>query len=149
MGIRRLLLLVLCFFCWTNPSSAESIFTTKGCEYSVTFPSEPKYKTSFDPRMGEYTQAQYSTGSKADGFFLRAECVATGDIRNAAINSKEFLQKQIVAYSESNGLQNPEYYYGENELGKYVHVRGFKTIDGVPVTYEAYTYVGAMSFVSS
>jgi hypothetical protein len=148
MRIRVAFLLVLCFLVWTYASYAESTFTTKGCEYSVRFPSQPKYKTGFDPRIGEYTQAQYSAGSKADGFFLRAECIATGDIRNAEINSKEFLQQHIVAYAESNGLQNPEYHYGENELGKYVHVRGFKTIDGVPVTYEAYTYVGDTSFVS-
>ncbi|MCK4742898.1 MAG: hypothetical protein KAT25_03685 [Sulfuriflexus sp.] len=127
---------------------AESIFTAKGCEYSVVFPSTPKYQTAFDPIIGEYTQAQYGAGNKQDGFFLRAECIGAGDITNAEINTKAFLKKQIIAYAESNGLQTPEYHYGEGKLGKYVKVRGFKSISGVPSTYEAYTYVGTRSFIS-
>jgi len=127
---------------------AESSFVAKDCEYSVKFPSTPEYRTGFDPKIGEYTQAQFRGGNKKNGFFLRAECIGTGDIRNSEINTKSFLQKQIVAYAESNGLSNSEYHYGEGKHGKYVQVRGFKSISDVPVTYEAYIYVGNSSFIS-
>lgn len=141
-------LTIYAFAMFSGALYAESTFTAKGCEYLVKFPSTPEYKTGFDPKIGEYTQAEFKAGNKKNRYFLRAECVGTDDIRNSEINTKKFLQKQMVAYAESNGFSNSEYHYGEGKLGKYVQVRGFKSLSGVPATYEAYTYVGNNSFIS-
>ena len=128
---------------------ADSLFTAEGCEYSVIFPGKPKYINAFHPDIGDYIdyiQAEYT--NNRTGIFLRAECIVVGDIRAAEMSNKEFLQKLTVAYAVSNGLQNCGYNYGEGSLGKYAHVRGFKTISGIPVTFEGYIYVGNKSFIT-
>ena len=126
---------------------SPTVFTVEGCEYSVTFPGEPKYINAFDPNIGDYTCAEFIADDRSNGFFLRAECIPTGDIRYAAINTKEFLQKMIVEYATNNGLQNCSYSYGEDVLGKHMRVYGFKIIDDIPVTCEGYIYVGNKSFI--
>ncbi len=115
----------------STSSIADSLFTVEGCEYSVIFPGKPTYTNCFYPGFGDYIQAEY-IAYIADGelvsFFLRAECIVVGDIRAAEINTKEFLQKYIVAYATSNGFQNCGYDYGEDSFGKHAHFRGFKTL---------------------
>ncbi len=125
------------------------VYSPDGCEYTVTFPGMPRLANGFQPGMGDYVQAQYENVGRAGGYyFVRAECIAIGKEIAARMNNKDILKQQIVAYAVSNGVQNAEYGYEEDGLGKHVHVRGFKTIDGVPVTFAAKMYVGSRSFAS-
>ena len=126
---------------------ASSTYSPHDCEYSVKFPSKPKYTTSFDPSLGEYSRAQYGAGNKDNGFFLRAECIGGLNTKGEKLNTKNFLKKQIVAYVTSNGIQDAEYHYNESELGKSVRARGFKEIRNRMVTYESIIYVGKTSFI--
>jgi len=128
--------------------SNELQYSPDGCEYSVTFPGIPKLTNGFQPGIGDYLQAEYASGGRKSGFFVRAECIPVESSVAAELNQKETLQKQIIAYAVSNGLSNPEYSYGEDRLGKHVRVRGFKTIDDTLITFEGYTYVGNSSLIS-
>jgi len=129
--------------------STPYVYSPDGCEYSVTFPDMPRLTNGFQPGMGDYVQAQYeNVGRAGEYYFLRAECVPISREIATRMGNKEILQQQIVAYAVSNGIQNPEYGYEEDALGKHVHVRGFKTIDSVPVTYKGYMYVGSRSFAN-
>lgn len=128
--------------------SKELQYSPDGCEYSVTFPGIPKLTNGFQPGIGNYLQAEYASGGRKTGFFVRAECIPVESSVAAELNQKERLKKQIIAYAVSNGLSNPEYSYGEDRLGKHVRVKGFKTIDDVLITFEGYTYVGNISLIS-
>ena len=126
---------------------AGSVYKPKNCEYSITFPKKPKYTTSFQPALGEFISAEHAAGNKENGYFLRAECVGGLDLKDQKINTKEFLKKQIVAYVNSNGIQNAEYHFNNTKFGNSVSARGFKRIRNTMVTYKSIIYVGKTSFI--
>jgi len=51
------------------------------------------------------------------------------------MKNKEYLIESMSRYVESNGIQNAEYKYYEDNLGNGVVMRGFKKLSGISVTY--------------
>lgn len=122
-------------------------YSPKDCEYIVAFPGPPKYKKLYLQNMGSFVQAQYGAGDKSNGYFLRAECIHTGKSAAILMGKKQHLLKQISAYTTSNGLSYPTYFYKVTPLGSHASVRGYKTIHDVPVTFTGHIYVGESSLI--
>lgn len=130
-----------------NIALAEPVYKPHNCEYSVIFPSKPKLSTSFDPTLGEYVTAELLSGDSNNAYLLRMQCIGNLDLNDKKLNTKDFLKKQIIAYTESNGIENAEYHYENGKYGKSARSRGFKKIGNTMVTYEAKIYVGKTSFI--
>lgn len=125
-------------------ATSQYIFPSASAEYSVTFPSQPTIKDVYVEGI-KATRAELVI--PADGCFLRAEYVPmTQDILEKLSQLEDdFLVNQATAYADANGLSNAETSVSRNNNGRFVSVRGFKTISGVIVTYSNITFYGKNS----
>lgn len=141
------IIFILLIFIGNNIAQAQQVYKPHNCEYSVSFPSKPKLSLMFDPTLGEYKSAEILSGNSDNAYLLRVQCLGGLDLKDKKLNTKEFLKKQIIAYTESNGIQNAEYHFENSNLGKSARSRGYKKIGDTMVTYEAMIYVGKTSFL--
>jgi len=132
LSIYAMLLLV-------NPlhANAQSIFKPDNCEFNISFPGEPK--------VSELEFANGLTANKAEYFgkesYYRAEC--------ASINNTELLnlKAMMMKQAELDALEGVGIESGEDTVGSYYKLRGYKTIDGRVVTFKIKSYSGVNSFV--
>lgn len=115
-------------------------FQPEGCEFYVLFPDKPSM-SNMDMK-GE-------TGERIK--VTRAEMVLPNAFVRAEFTRRpwsplELLDEALInaahKYAEHTGLEYPEVSVRSSKLGKYVTLRGYKSIEGIKCTYEAITYYG-------
>ncbi|MEZ5429157.1 MAG: hypothetical protein R2747_23120 [Pyrinomonadaceae bacterium] len=143
---------VVLFFCTSDSfaqkqnTTSQFIFPSATAEYSVTFPSQPTIK---DVYVEGIKAARAELVIPADSCFLRAEYVPMPQeiLEKLSAIEDDFLVTQATAYANANGLSNAETSINRNNNGRFVSVRGFKTISGVVVTYYSITFYGKNSAI--
>lgn len=111
------------------PTSGH-IFSPAGCAFRVRFPLAPNEKKMSAP-LGQYTQADLSVTDA----YLRAECAQV-----AYDDPKQEARNMLEAQASADGLSNATYTQIVDAPGGLWEMRGYKTLDGVSVTYELRTY---------
>lgn len=118
-----------------SADSQEYTLTLPSCEFSVSFPAQPKIqklqKVSENGEFFAYQQANLATRTE----YLRAECLPENISLETATDT---LRRQAIA----DGLENVAI---AEETNKVIKLRGYKTIVGHPATYEIWFYLGAKS----
>jgi hypothetical protein len=126
------------------PPSTWSVYATKDCGYSVSFPSAPTLSTLRVPlgnRSFNYERAQLIAGKE----WLRAECtpynIAGNDVEPAV---KEYAAGEgtLTGYAAGEGLQRPLIRQVQPNVSE---LRGYKTIDGVQMVIVLRMYRGSTS----
>lgn len=144
---RQMVAFLVLFYLILNSANASAgyIYHPKGCEYQVTFPVIPNLTQKFAPGVGNVISAEYISKRAS---LMRAECFHLPNISSTELGTKHGLMKAIVSYGEANGFFGAEYSYEKTGVGSKATCRGYKTIDGIPVTYEVHMYVGDSSSIS-
>lgn len=120
-----------------NPAFAY-YFSPANCEYKVRFPLKPSEKV-MSAALGQYTQAELSVTDA----FLRAECARVG-YENPQQEARSMLEAQAVA----DGLSNATFSQITGSAGGLWAMRAHKTISGIPVTIEVWTYYRSESLLT-
>lgn len=143
---------LLSLFCLVSISEASERFQPRGCEFSVEFPGKPKIYDIIIPPTGKIQNAEYigGSGKASDSFVFVAEGmpVSKQEILRQYKNIESYLLHRVQLYAEANGIQSPEFKYFEDTLGNGVAMRGYKTIDGIPIIYSTMTFLGERSFIT-
>lgn len=128
--------------------SSRTLFQPDGCEFYVFFPKEPVIK-----RMDMAT----TTGQRVE--VIRAEAVIADDncflraeFTPKLANSLDYLGDQALIeaahqFAKHDGWDVPTVSIEKGKLGKWVNLRGYKTVSGVYCTYESKTYYGENSVI--
>jgi hypothetical protein len=128
---------------------AEVRFQPGGCEFSVEFPGEPKVYDIIIPALRKVDTAEYRGGKRQeDAFILVAEGYPVQKDAPIFLQPEQFLTKGAQDYAESNGIQNAEFRYFKDKLGKGITMRGFKIINGIPVIYSTMSLLGKSSMIT-
>lgn len=114
-------------------AQAQSAFRPNACEYGVSFPSPPTIGT-VSGAGGTFVQANAISGETA----LRAECVA-------GTTSVEWAIEAARQLATADGLTGWTVALLSDNA---IEMRGYKTVDGRPVTYVHRTYLGAFSILA-
>ncbi len=121
-------------------------FSENSGEFAVVFPSRPNIR-EVHMSTGDGFQAELVLPT--EGCLLRAESVIFTPSHAVSIRSVEVrvLTEQAMAMAEANGLSNPQVTSARNQLGRFVQVRGNKTIEGTAATFEIIAYYGRSSMI--
>jgi hypothetical protein len=135
------LLTTITLLCFSVVADAQDqyLYSPAGCTYSVSFPAQPELTTLYADNVGEWEQANYF--NNAESFFTRAECIPIE-------LDTSILRQSAISYAQDNGLEKPEYEFGNDSLGAFAKIRGFKTIDGIAGTFRIYMYFDEGSYIS-
>jgi hypothetical protein len=129
-------------------------FPETDSEYTVSFPSKPTVQRIY---TGETEGLQAELILAKEGGILRAEFVQlsaeqarsllklAGEAQRA-LNENRI--KMALEYAKSIGLSRAAAELEDDNRGWCVVVRGYKEIDGIPVTYETKFYYGKRSVMS-
>jgi len=129
-------------------------FPETDSEYTVSFPSKPTVQPIY---TGETEGLQAELILAKEGGILRAEFVPLSveqvrsllnltDETQKALNEHRI--KMALEYAKSIGLSRAAAEVEDDNRGWCVVVRGYKEIDGIPVTYETKFYYGKRSVMS-
>jgi hypothetical protein len=132
----------------TLPPLASQTFSPPGCEFAVTFPSEPNIVSAVVPGFGDVPEAEISD----DRGLMRANCISISTPGPAQTmpyyQDRQLLLRTVHAYAEQNGLGNVSYFHDIIDLGVRVRARGTKQLDGRWITYETVWFVSPRSLMS-
>ena len=111
-----------------SDKSSSYKYSPKGCLYQIEFKNKPK--------IGELATTDGKSILKAeaaelvmtdDKGFVKSEFIVLGKDTIKSF-TKDILYNILMEYSLSNGLAHPEFKNSENEMGKQVELRGYKTL---------------------
>ena len=131
-------------FFW-GQSQAQVGFSPAGCEFEVSFPAQPRVTEVYVPNLGNVQRADYQF--MEEDYFVRAECMPITGLATDPPND-EYIRNMLEKYASANGLSYPSFQFGSNTIGKYGHLRGYKTVAGTQAIYEHYSYFGRSSYLS-
>ncbi len=146
---RNLIFLSVIFLFTVNPAIANVVYNPNECEFSVEFPQEPTIYNIIIPEYGEVENAEFKGGSKPEtGYFINAECIQVPNNAPILENPKEYLLSTVQQYAYSNGIQNAEFRFFEDNKGIGLVMRGYKEINGIPVIYSTMSLLGKKSLMN-
>ena len=122
-----------------SDQQARHLFSPEGCEFPVNFPVQPELTTLYADNVGEWVQANYNNSSEV--YFLRAECISLEVDATA-------LKQVATTYAQSNGLENTAYEFGEDNTGEFAKFTGYKTLNGLAITFRVYMYAAEESYIT-
>ena len=117
----------------------QHLFSPEGCDFSVNFPAQPELTTLYADNVGEWVQANYNNRSEV--YFLRAECIPI--VTNASA-----LEQGAKTYAQNNGLENTAYEFGEDNIGEFVKLTGYKTVNDEATTFRVDMYAAEGNYIS-
>lgn len=135
-----------------QPSSFK--FPASDSEYTVLFPAKPTIR---EVHTADVEGAQAELILPSEGGFLRAEFVKlSAEQARSLVNLTSEAEKSLkeeriklaLKYAESIGLSNAAVQVEDDNRGWCASVRGYKEIDGIPVTYETKFFYGRRSVIS-
>jgi hypothetical protein len=133
-------------------STAGERFQPRGCEFSVEFPGKVKTYDVVIPSVGKVQNGEFRGGSgkASDSYIFIAEGmpVSRREILRYHKNVESYLLQSAQTYAEANGIEEPEFRHLKDKLGPGVVMRGYKTVEGVPVIYSSTTVLGERSIIS-
>lgn len=142
------LIIICCLLTNAQNSNAAGSFAfpENGSEFTVIFPSRPNIR---EFRIEAYDGLQAELVLPREGCLLRAESMIFTPAQAIEIRSVEVrvLTERAMAMAEAAGLSNPQVRNERNQFGRFVTVRGNKTIEGVPATFEMTAYYGRRSMI--
>lgn len=119
-------------------------YSPKSCLYEFTFPKKPTIKAASVQASNNLYEGEIAeVNNSEDNSFQRVEFYVL-DSATIQAHNKESLISVARQFSTQNGLNNPEFTFVENELGKNLEMRAYKTLADQNETGRVYTYVASI-----
>lgn len=110
-------------------------FSPDGCEFAVSFPTQPKLKSISSGPLSDQLEAELSGG----GSLLRATCAVGISFRTGQAKTA------ILEYFTTNGMKNAEASASATAYGFKVEGRAVKMISNTWVTYAVAWHIAGRS----
>jgi hypothetical protein len=146
-----ILLLLAIYYAYSHAKNQEQPFKFQpdGCELYVYFPKRPVITEI----TAETTTGQRIIITRAElifldaGYFIRAEF--TPKLPNSLnFSSDKSLTDGAIDYTKNDGWTAPTVLVENTKIGKMVSIRGYKTLQGIPITFENKIFYGEKSVMS-